>query len=234
MGTVTCSNCWQRGHNRRGCPALRERMVARIKNDPDDWRARQYFEKKERSKGKNKKCGYCKNPGHQRRTCKELTHAKATAVRLCAEWRKDFIVALKDKGVGIGSLVEFRSYGDPTLGMITDIQWHKLDHRLKFGDGDIHALHVKSIDNLSSQYGATRVPLPTLEDGLTGDCFTSYQKNTIVVSALSGSRVEAQVPTAFLTGEDCIDLIFKESAKASERLEAWEIQEWCPTQGFYN
>ena len=45
-GTVRCSHCCDKGHNRASCPALKERMEERLVDNPDDWRAKEYFEKK--------------------------------------------------------------------------------------------------------------------------------------------------------------------------------------------
>ena len=68
-GTVRCSNCYDKGHNRNGCPKLKEDMQKRLDADPNDWRATDYFEKKQRTSKRT--CGYCKESGHNRKTCSE-------------------------------------------------------------------------------------------------------------------------------------------------------------------
>ena len=45
-GTVRCGNCYDKGHNRNGCPKLKEEMQKRIEADPEDYYAQKYFEKK--------------------------------------------------------------------------------------------------------------------------------------------------------------------------------------------
>ena len=68
-GTVRCGNCYDQGHNRNGCPKLKEDMQKRIEADPEDYYAQQYFEKKQRTS--KRACGYCKESGHNRKTCFE-------------------------------------------------------------------------------------------------------------------------------------------------------------------
>ena len=68
-GTVRCGNCYEKGHNRNGCPQLKERMEARLAENPEDWRAKAYFEKKNRRTKRT--CGYCRDTGHNRKTCPE-------------------------------------------------------------------------------------------------------------------------------------------------------------------
>ena len=80
-GTVRCSWCYEKGHNRRGCPHLKKHWQD-ILEDPDSsdyqkGRARAYFAKKERLAKKaaeTRRCGYCGMPGHNRKTCKVLKH----------------------------------------------------------------------------------------------------------------------------------------------------------------
>ena len=78
-GTVRCSYCYQEGHNKRGCPELADRMQKRLDENPNDWRARQYFEKKKGAKVR--RCTYCNRKGHNRATCEELK-------RDVAEWKQ--------------------------------------------------------------------------------------------------------------------------------------------------
>ena len=47
-GTVRCSNCYDKGHNRSGCPKLKADMQKRLDENPDDVYAQHYFEKKQR------------------------------------------------------------------------------------------------------------------------------------------------------------------------------------------
>ena len=75
-GTVRCSYCGEKGHNRRGCPSLKKRLE-QILAMPED--ARNYderclvseFERKKRN-NVDRKCSYCGERGHNRRTCEVL------------------------------------------------------------------------------------------------------------------------------------------------------------------
>ena len=73
---MRCSYCHKRGHNRRTCPDLTQRMKARADIDiaaghTDSYSIREY-QARIAPKGKKKSqqtCGYCGEMGHTRRTC---------------------------------------------------------------------------------------------------------------------------------------------------------------------
>ena len=80
--TITCSHCYNTGHNRNFCSIRMRDLEAAIKGheeylkrDNSDltrkklWRATEDLEKMQ-SVGKNRKCSYCRKPKHTRRTCK--------------------------------------------------------------------------------------------------------------------------------------------------------------------
>lgn len=103
-GTVTCKHCWQEGHNRRGCPKLKEQMEKRLAEDPEDWRAQRYFEKKKGAKVR--RCTYCNLKGHNRATCAELKGAVSEWKHKNSNWRKAIIEELLAAGLGVGALIK--------------------------------------------------------------------------------------------------------------------------------
>ena len=103
-GTVTCKHCYQEGHNRRGCPKLKERMEARLADDPDDWQAKRYFEKKQGAKVR--RCTYCNLKGHNRATCTELKTKVAAWKKKNSNWRKALVEELLAAGMGVGALIK--------------------------------------------------------------------------------------------------------------------------------
>ena len=103
-GTVTCKHCWQEGHNRRGCPKLKERMEQRLADDPDDWQAKRYFEKKKGAKVR--RCTYCNLKGHNRATCPELKIKVAAWKKKNSNWRKALVEELLAAGMGVGALIK--------------------------------------------------------------------------------------------------------------------------------
>lgn len=235
-GTVRCSNCYQKGHNRSGCPHLIKRMEERLEQDPDDWRAKRFFAKK-KNRGKNKKCSYCNHSGHSRPTCKELKHAKATATSLCKEWRQRCVEVLKNTGVGIGTLVKFKTWGESRLGVVLDIDWDKLDHRIWYGyGGQSAALLVSPVEEIGTGR-TTTLQIPTSEDLFEVNSYNYYSERAPeIIGPISAEQVAQQVPASFLTGESCVEPIFKDSQPTKERPSSYynEINVWCEVQGFYD
>jgi uncharacterized Zn-finger protein len=70
-GTVRCSFCGGKGHNRTGCPELKKSW----EEDPNSYYGRQWAEMQARKK-KPKTCSYCKTEGHTRAGCKIMKQHK--------------------------------------------------------------------------------------------------------------------------------------------------------------
>jgi len=233
-GTVRCRFCYEKGHNRASCEALKKHMDDRLQRNPDDWRAKEYYAKK-RKGGGNRKCSYCEEPGHTRRTCKELSYAKMIAMQKCSQWRQDFVKKLKKHGIGIGALVKYYTYdnGDE-VGMVTDICWSGLDHRVDHGASAIisRALMVKPMHSLSGR-GNRGVALPKeFEEAYLRESRRATRP-TEVLGAINAAAIEKQLPVGFMSGEDCIEPIFADSEASQDRTKCWNVADWCARQGFY-
>lgn len=103
-GTVRCGYCLEKGHNRRGCPALQNAMVARLHENGDDVYAKHYFEKKKGAKVR--RCTYCNLKGHNRATCEELKGKVLKWQTTNAAFRRSLVEVLLEAGVGVGALVK--------------------------------------------------------------------------------------------------------------------------------
>jgi len=108
---MRCSYCHQRGHNKRTCPVLTERLKSRHDDDiaaghTNTWAIQQYKDRiaPKGMKVSSQKCGYCGDHGHTRRKCEVLRKDKEWfVVHHNAHLRvaHDYIVS---SPVGIGSL----------------------------------------------------------------------------------------------------------------------------------
>jgi len=80
--TVRCRYCHKPGHNKSSCPQYAARVEdMREKYGSDYWMVAQYDEKKAKrsAAGKDRKCSYCGEGGHNRGTCGILkTHMEET------------------------------------------------------------------------------------------------------------------------------------------------------------
>ena len=75
-------------------------------------------------------CSYCREPGHDRRTCEPLSKDRAAA----AEINRGFIDLVLDdmvnQGIAPGAIVEFEIAGKPkAMAMITSLNWDALFFR---------------------------------------------------------------------------------------------------------
>ena len=187
-GTVRCSNCYDKGHNRSGCPKLKEDMIKRLAADPDDWRAKDYFEKKQRTSKRT--CGYCKESGHNRKTCSEAKKDRDVFILQNQTAREKALEWMKSSGVGVGTLIKRESYyEDEHLALVEQIRWSQINAKTVLVDEndvgipDISCLTIAKVDGSSSRNSAN-------------------PKNTEVVGTIPSRLVAAQVPYGWLASKD--------------------------------
>ena len=137
-GTVTCSYCYERGHNRRSCPEITANVraeydearqwLANAEKDPDsnnvdywtqrvDRHAKQLIKRTgidprtgKKAKKNNTTCGYCYEQGHNRRSCPKRKADRAAAVEKTATMREAAVEYLKAKGLAVGSFIRGEVY----------------------------------------------------------------------------------------------------------------------------
>lgn len=158
--TVRCGYCYQMGHNKGSCPERKkdlaasiEKTKARLKEDDypvgDDWsrrndqrRLENYTEQlnKMLNKGKNRKCSYCGEGGHNRKTCQERKNDIVDAASVLTNYRKKLLSKMKDVGLGVGAIVrtQVRTQDDTVsaLGLVENIVWENVTHDSMFRAGD--------------------------------------------------------------------------------------------------
>ena len=159
-GTVTCGYCGRQGHNRRGCPELKEEIARRLEQDPDDNYAKYLKERNE--KGKVRRCTYCNKKGHNRRTCPELAQRKQEWREKTAAWRLKFVNWVAETGLGPGALVKSSAgWNETRVRMVKDYWWRCLNHEDQLGTSyPGPALSVLSL-NMREQ---TNLRLPNVEN----------------------------------------------------------------------
>ena len=166
--TVRCGHCYEKGHNKGSCPKRKQDLKTNIeaynkqlaedkfRNSYDRecierylMRSKEQLHKME-TKGQNRKCGYCSEPGHTRRTC---TARKSEVQRITDEtidFRKRVAERMVHDGFGIGALVEVATrYGqDPRMAMITSINFKDLSTNFKVSKEN----YFNGYNGLSFQY----------------------------------------------------------------------------------
>jgi len=129
-GTVRCSNCYQSGHNRTGCPELKKAW----EQDPESYQGRQWA-RIMATKAKPKTCSYCGIERHTRPGCAELKTHKQIYQEDAIIFRQAMAKWMRESGLGIGALVRAKDvqyYGEdgyvypndtnyvPPVGLITN------------------------------------------------------------------------------------------------------------------
>ena len=143
-GTIRCGHCYTEGHNRAGCEKLtkqyreewehckanvdptayrytrvREQLAKRTGIDPVTGEST----RKRRKTAGGRICSYCRNNGHNRRTCETLKTDKTRFAVLTAERRNAALESLRAHGFGPGALVMVDSYGEKSACLVTGIDW---------------------------------------------------------------------------------------------------------------
>ena len=171
--TVRCSFCYNTGHNKTTCPTMRQQAA----DDPDGYAARRLNRIKARKKATVRCCSYCSEAGHTKRTCPEKS---VDADKLNAGnrvWRSKLLISMKDKGCGIGSLLQFLDNPQKSLTFRR--------HGLKAGDVAI----IASIDWVSLGVGQSSWHYREKEESI------SYRLIHRIVNSQSGGKLTCYVPS---------------------------------------
>ena len=99
-GTVRCSHCYEKGHNKTSCPELRKKW----EEDPNSYYGRQWQKILDR-KAKPKICSYCGESGHTRAGCPTAKKHKAQFQMDLNLWRQALVKWMKEIGLGPGAMV---------------------------------------------------------------------------------------------------------------------------------
>ena len=187
-GTVRCSNCYEKGHNRNGCPKLKEEMQKRIETDPEDYYAQNYFEKKQRTSKRT--CGYCKESGHNRKTCSEAKQDRNHFVRQNQDAREKALEWLQENGIGVGTLVSYENYFDgQCIGLVEYVNWTLINAQRVLVDAndvgipDVQCLSIAKIDGSKERHNAN-------------------PRKVEVLGTIPARLVSAQVPYSWLRSRD--------------------------------
>ncbi len=178
--TVRCSHCYEIGHNRSSCPHLKKHLQDTISEykarlDKNVWdrpydkvQAERRFEwannqlNKMQSRGKNRKCGFCGEHGHTRRTYQERKDKTAEMLETTLDVRRRVRDVLQDVGFAPGALVNVsvrdQRFPDGVLGVITSVCLKGVYHANVYDGGQWgpsykHNVRVKLLQTCKDWYG---------------------------------------------------------------------------------
>ena len=216
-GTVTCGTCYQQGHNKRSCPRYTERMQSAYQEAKDDGNEShiEYYamqvakrtginpetgaKRKRRDESYGRKCSYCREPGHSRRTCGSIKDDQRNYRRMASVVRKDMLANMQEHGFGVGSLVTLTSnawnekantYQEQTNAyLVTGIIWQNIGPHNQLGDSCVKTISVK---DPSLQ---PNISLPT---EVTGSDRIHYKSSPVHVGPTPSEKINP--PSAWTSG----------------------------------
>ena len=143
--TVRCGYCYEKGHNKSACPKRKTDLQENIKRyakelAEEGWPADDYRRKnaerylrhskdqlhKMETRGQNRKCGFCGEPGHTRRTCTERKRQVKERLAEVLDIRKRTAQRMMDAGFGPGALisVDHNLQGqDAVMAVVTEVRF---------------------------------------------------------------------------------------------------------------
>ena len=142
--TVRCGYCYEKGHNRSACPKRKTDLQESVKRytkelaetdrPADDYQVRnaeRYLQHAKNelhkigTRGKNRKCGFCGEEGHTRRTCSHRKIKVAEQLKKTLDVRKRVADRMIDDGFGPGALIKVKNQytGDESMAVVSDIKF---------------------------------------------------------------------------------------------------------------
>jgi len=157
-GTIRCGYCYNEGHNSRTCPTKLERAEKRLESAKASGEHVEYYarvlskmtgvnpetgeKQKRRYEGRGRDCSYCKESGHNRRTCQTLLQDHARYDCLTRDARLNVRQWAQEEGVGIGAIVMFKDYyaDAAALMLVEAINLQKTHARMPFYEATLRPM----------------------------------------------------------------------------------------------
>jgi len=203
-----CSWCWGKGHNAASCPERKKH----IKENPDSYEAKREAAKLERRKYRKhhtpRKCGFCRKPGHNAKTC----HTKKTIQEkyrgLCSAYRRKVVEEMCVMGLGAGALVNLKLRNqDPILALVEDIKWDRI---YPASDGSNYCIRLKRLGPLDDDHWSFKSWSPEKRRRLGSRHLTHmltrpmmgeiYQRNEVYQRHLDAGGAEMEVVSPVSVG----------------------------------
>ena len=234
---MRCSYCYGHGHNKMGCPTAMKTAATVLpqweewqKMDHDTetcrnslWRAKKHFDwrysemeaieiwqaKQKRSK-KEKKCNFCGETGHNKRTCPKLKATKQMLHKAELGFRASVVAGLKETGQGIGAIVSgLREYWNPatrgwvtenSIGLVIGHRWDRLELLDKRHLGELFTQEVVGSQFIKVRWNNGDVELiHSLVPLSLGDKPLFYRNWQVEKLTIASKSDKLQIPEGYTT-----------------------------------
>lgn len=129
--TVRCSYCYEVGHNKSSCPALKK-YIDKLREENGDHAYSVADYDRMKKKRSNRSCGYCRNQDHNVRSCEKMNADIDNEFNLNKIYRAEMLEHMRNSGVGVGALIKINNFMDKdyqrteVLGFIEEIRWDNI------------------------------------------------------------------------------------------------------------
>ena len=186
--TVRCGHCYEKGHNKSACKERKKSLEENVerytralaenkfRHDYERSNAERYLANsqaqitKMEGRGKNRKCGYCGEVGHTKRTCSFRKTKVAEKTTAAISLRKEVARRMQTAGFGPGALIEVQKpaggHGDTVFAVVTKVDFENMRPSMKVTTDTYFDTHR----GISYQYV---VPIPQAFGGTytNGQCY---------------------------------------------------------------
>ena len=210
-GTIRCGYCYNEGHNSRTCPTKLERAQRRLESAKENGEHVDYYaqqvsrmtgvnpetgaKRSRRNESYGRVCSYCKERGHNRRTCETLKSDLVRYAAMTREARQEVRAWATEDGIGVGAMVKYSgAYADDSVLML------------------VEAVHIQHTHARQRHYNVTarpisgvgRVQTMTIQSPTHRTESTSrYSTRIEVVGKLTAEQMAAQLPESWV--DECPD-----------------------------
>lgn len=217
-GTVRCSACGHKGHNRSGCPSRKQRYQEALAKPEGE---RDYYERRtieefelRKTRNSNRVCSYCEEKGHNRRTCGILAEHQGHVQRQQVAFRKAVLGYMQKIGLNIGALVNFSQSPDEprTLSVATGIRWQDIDVTKAF-EGIHRFVSGRPVIDMGNPGSAYWYTVSPPSDWPTGPKWNSeYRRfeDRYSLKVVSPVPVPASPPSDWLTDDSAVKHFFSD------------------------
>jgi len=231
--TVTCSECYQTGHNKNGCPRRKERYETALAM-PEEERGysqhriiRDFEYKKERNS--SRKCSYCQERGHNRRSCTELKGHFAVIAEMNRAYRTKLEEWVQEQGLNVGALLRTQ---EAHLSFVTGITWDCLN----IWQGEIPRFVLAKFMNALDDRYDNQYTIPDNPDWPTGTDWkhsVSYSARSYAVEVVGPVSIPATAPDGWAEDTQPVKEYFKDrtSSHWSEDVDHYNSHDWWRLDG---
>jgi len=211
-GTIRCGYCYNEGHNSRTCPTKLERIQRNLANAKEnngehvEYYAQQVSKmtgvnpetgakRSRRDESWGRKCSYCNERGHNRRTCETLKSDLSRYAAMTREARQEVRQWALADGVGVGAMVQFKeAYSDSATTMLVEALDLQHTHaRMRY-----YSATLRPISGVGRKTTIS-VQSPEHRENST----SRYSDKLTVVGKLTAEQMTAQIPESWI--DDCPD-----------------------------